>query len=572
MNHSEVGARPGPANTAAFPFSSAMPMRRGGYPSAGTDAFADLFAHLSRPQPQRRGDDAAERPPQTDQKVAGHDREAAGDDDTDDDSPSPTTERHPVPLAPTELTEETSGTTQVGNPPPVATDRSPGQKDGPNGDTPAAAAGDESVTSAVQEPSTAPQEPVPPPPIGIDAAEKRLGDAAITLDRKPDPGGDHDRHGGSPSDADPRAGMITRERSASGAENEPDPVGRDEPGEQPSEMPEAEGSSGPDMGAWDPQDGRSRRRERRESGRHAGREPSERERKESQSLADLRPVSDAPVRGPTTIEQAAGLAFHDPSASASDPTAFSGGGASGPNEVTPSVGSGGMTGVAKAASDAPASGLSPAGGGETAPMARSAAPDGIASGPEGNPTSRGQAAPATPSSAAEAEGQIDTAARVRLIQRVSRAFQQLGASGGIVRMKLAPAELGSIRIEMRVQDRQVEARVVAESEAASQLLRDHLAELRQRLESQGLRVERFDVRTEADAESWTDGDWHHGDRDDHPAGGDGGQDRQTSRHRRGQPSSRGDRIETPSRGTSVSTDRPINPAPVGGRPAIDASW
>lgn len=571
MNHSEVGARPGPANTAAFPFSSAMPMRRGGYPSAGPDAFADLFAQLSRPQPPRPGDVAAERPPQTDQKVAGHDSETAGGD-TDDASPPPTTERHTVPLAPTELNEETSGTTQVRNRPPATTDRSRDQNAGPNGDTPAAAAGDEPVTSAVQEPSTAPQERVPPQPISIDAAEKRADDAAITLDRKPDPSGDHDRHGGSQPDADPRVGVMTREGSPSGAVNEPDPVGRDEPGEQPSEMPEAEGGSAPDLGAWDPQDGHSRRRERRQGGRHAGRGASEREIRESPPLADPRPMPDAPVRGPTTIEQAVGLAFHDQGASSSDPTASSGGGASGPSEVTPFVGSGGMTGVAKAASDASASGLSPAGGGETAPKVRSAAPDGIASGPEGNPTSRGQAASSAPSSAAEAEGQIDAAARVRLVQRVSRAFQQLGASGGIVRMKLAPAELGSIRIEMRVQDRQVEARVVAESEAASQLLRDHLADLRQRLESQGLRVERFDVRTEADAESWTDGDWHQGDRDDHPAGGDGGQDRQTSRHRRGQPSSPGDRIETPSRGPGVSTDSPINPAPLGGRPAIDASW
>lgn len=93
----------------------------------------------------------------------------------------------------------------------------------------------------------------------------------------------------------------------------------------------------------------------------------------------------------------------------------------------------------------------------------------------------------------------DAVARAKIVQRVSRAFHQLGGAGGVVRMRLAPAELGSVRIEMRVQDRRVEARVVAESETASQILREHLPELRQRLESQGLQVERIEVQTEQES-------------------------------------------------------------------------
>ena len=88
-------------------------------------------------------------------------------------------------------------------------------------------------------------------------------------------------------------------------------------------------------------------------------------------------------------------------------------------------------------------------------------------------------------------------ARIKLIQRVSKAFQHLGPDGGSVRLRLAPAELGSVRVEMQVHDRRVRARVVAETEAASNALREHLPDLRARLESYGMQVERLEVETEA---------------------------------------------------------------------------
>jgi flagellar hook-length control protein FliK len=107
------------------------------------------------------------------------------------------------------------------------------------------------------------------------------------------------------------------------------------------------------------------------------------------------------------------------------------------------------------------------------------------------------ASPGRGDSAGPAAGGKEIVSRVKLIQRVSRAFQQLGRNGGTVRMRLAPAELGTVRIEMRVQDNQVSARVVAETDAASQALREHLPDLRLRLESQGMRVERIEVQTES---------------------------------------------------------------------------
>lgn len=90
----------------------------------------------------------------------------------------------------------------------------------------------------------------------------------------------------------------------------------------------------------------------------------------------------------------------------------------------------------------------------------------------------------------------DTANRVKLIQRVSKAFQHVGADGGSIRIRLAPEELGTVRIEMQVQNKQVRARVVAETDAASQVLRENLPDLRSRLETLGVAVEQIDVETE----------------------------------------------------------------------------
>jgi flagellar hook-length control protein FliK len=88
-------------------------------------------------------------------------------------------------------------------------------------------------------------------------------------------------------------------------------------------------------------------------------------------------------------------------------------------------------------------------------------------------------------------------ARVKLISRVSKAFQHLGREGGLVRLRLAPAELGTVQVEMQVRQGHVRARVVTETEAATAALREHLPDLRARLESLGMQVERLDVETES---------------------------------------------------------------------------
>ena len=131
MNHSEVGPSPGHANTAAFPFSFLMPVGRGGYPSAAADAFADLFAQLSRPQTSASRDQAATRPSQTQRPVTGNDSDPGNDDDaTEDASPAPARDPLSQPLG--EFDEGTPAATATPPPP-----RSPptDQTTGPPGRT-----------------------------------------------------------------------------------------------------------------------------------------------------------------------------------------------------------------------------------------------------------------------------------------------------------------------------------------------------------------------------------------------------------------------------------------------------
>jgi len=87
----------------------------------------------------------------------------------------------------------------------------------------------------------------------------------------------------------------------------------------------------------------------------------------------------------------------------------------------------------------------------------------------------------------------DIADRARLIHRISKAFTKMGTDGGQIRMKMHPETLGGVLLEMRVRGRNVEATVTADNEAARGVLQQQLSELRQRLESQGMTVQRLEV-------------------------------------------------------------------------------
>ncbi len=132
--------------------------------------------------------------------------------------------------------------------------------------------------------------------------------------------------------------------------------------------------------------------------------------------------------------------------------------------------------------------------------------------PVANAAQRGDAA--SKSNSSQSNSASDAVTRAKLVQRVSKAFQHLGVDGGTIRLRLAPAELGSVRVEMQIQGRKVNARVVAETEAASQLLRDQLPELRSRLEAQGMQVESIEVETDEKLFSNSRDSSHQHSRDD----------------------------------------------------------
>jgi flagellar hook-length control protein FliK len=112
-----------------------------------------------------------------------------------------------------------------------------------------------------------------------------------------------------------------------------------------------------------------------------------------------------------------------------------------------------------------------------------------------------QAAPDAALTETPANRRAEIADRARLVHRIAKAFQRLSMDGGQVRLKMHPEELGGVQLNMQITGRKVSATVVAESEAASQLLQDSLPELRQRLESQGLVVEKLEVAQRSDSEN-----------------------------------------------------------------------
>lgn len=81
----------------------------------------------------------------------------------------------------------------------------------------------------------------------------------------------------------------------------------------------------------------------------------------------------------------------------------------------------------------------------------------------------------------------------RFVDRVARAIQTANGQEGTLRLRLSPPELGSLRLEVTVQNGALTAKVEAESPLARSLLLDNLPILRERLEEQGVRVEQFDV-------------------------------------------------------------------------------
>ena len=83
--------------------------------------------------------------------------------------------------------------------------------------------------------------------------------------------------------------------------------------------------------------------------------------------------------------------------------------------------------------------------------------------------------------------------QVRFVNRVARAFEAASNRDGEVRLRLSPPELGSMRLEVKMQGAAMTARIETETMMARNVLVDSLPVLRERLAEQGIRVEQFEV-------------------------------------------------------------------------------
>jgi flagellar hook-length control protein FliK len=81
----------------------------------------------------------------------------------------------------------------------------------------------------------------------------------------------------------------------------------------------------------------------------------------------------------------------------------------------------------------------------------------------------------------------------RLLHRVARAFHVAQQRGGDIKLRLNPPELGSLRLELRIDEGVMTARMETETSTARAAIMDSLPALRERLIEQGIRIERFDV-------------------------------------------------------------------------------
>lgn len=88
---------------------------------------------------------------------------------------------------------------------------------------------------------------------------------------------------------------------------------------------------------------------------------------------------------------------------------------------------------------------------------------------------------------------LDQQQQIRLIQRIARSFNRLTADGGVVNLKLHPPQLGSLNVQVRLEGRDMAAKLTTETVAAKEAIIENLSVLRNRLSEQGFEVSTFQV-------------------------------------------------------------------------------
>ena len=86
-----------------------------------------------------------------------------------------------------------------------------------------------------------------------------------------------------------------------------------------------------------------------------------------------------------------------------------------------------------------------------------------------------------------------TDCRALVVNRVANAFQTLGNQSGTLKLRLSPPDLGSLQVEVRIDQGQLTAHLQAETPEARTMLLDNLPALRIDSTSRIFKVARFDV-------------------------------------------------------------------------------
>ena len=94
--------------------------------------------------------------------------------------------------------------------------------------------------------------------------------------------------------------------------------------------------------------------------------------------------------------------------------------------------------------------------------------------------------------------------RTRFVQRISGAIRSAQLRDGQIQLRLSPPELGTLRIQLTVNEGAVTAHLETDNGTARNVLLDNLPALRERLAEQEIRIEKFDVDVSRDGQQPAD--------------------------------------------------------------------
>lgn len=88
--------------------------------------------------------------------------------------------------------------------------------------------------------------------------------------------------------------------------------------------------------------------------------------------------------------------------------------------------------------------------------------------------------------------QLDPKQQIRLINRVARAVEST-PPGQSIKIRLNPSELGQLKVEIKIENGNMTAKIEAENAATKQVLLENLPQLRERLAESNINVQQFEV-------------------------------------------------------------------------------